>query len=243
MPKGFRVIPAVDLKDGRCVTLVGGDPSKRVAELQDPLRAARKWEECGASILHLIDLDGAIGGMPSNMPIVRRILKSLHIPVQFGGGVRSIEAARSLLESGVRRIILGTLAFADPKAVSGLSADYGASRVMVALDFKAGKVLTHGWRSSTDIDPLSAARTYERLGAGSLLVTNVEVEGRLQGLPLKPIRDLVGAVGIDIVASGGISSIEDIMSIRSTGAAAAIVGAAIYTGRINLREAIEKAER
>jgi len=243
MPKGFKVIPAVDLKDGKCVTLVGGDPSKRVAELRNPLRAARKWEKCGASILHLIDLDGAIEGMPANMAIVRRIVKSLRIPVQFGGGIRSVEAARKLLDSGVQRIILGTLALADPKIVSTLSTNYGRSRIMVALDFRAGKVLTHGWRSSTDIDPLSAARTYERLGAGSLLVTNVEVEGRLQGMPLEPIRRLVGAVGIDIVASGGISSIDDIMSIRSTGAAGAIVGAAIYTGRINLREAIEKAER
>jgi len=243
MPKRFRVIPAVDLKDGKCVTLVGGDPSKRVAELEDPLRAAVKWEKCGASILHLIDLDGAIEGMPANMPIVRRIVRSLRIPVQFGGGIRTIEAGRSLLESGVQRIILGTLAFADPKVVSSLSTDYGPSRVMVALDFRAGKVLTHGWRSFTDIDPVSAARAYERLGAGSLLVTNVEVEGRLQGMPLKPIRDLVGAVAVDVVAAGGISSLDDIMSIRSTGAAGAIVGAAIYTGRINLREAIGKAER
>ncbi len=237
------MIPAVDLKDGKCVTLVGGDPSKRVVELEDPLEAAKRWESCGASILHLIDLDGAIQGMPANMPIVRRIVSALGIPVQFGGGIRSLEAARTLLEAGIWRIILGTLAFAEPKAVSILSAEYGPSRIMVALDFRAGKVLTHGWRSFTGTDPLSAARTYEGLGAGSLLVTNVEVEGRLGGMPLEPIRELVGAVAIDVVASGGVASLDDIISIRSTGAAGVVVGAAIYTGRINLREAIERAER
>ncbi len=238
----FKVIPAVDLKEGKCVTLVGGDPSKKIVELEDPLEAARKWERCGASIMHIIDLDGAIEGLPANMDIVRKTADSLGIPVQFGGGIRSIEAAREILESGIWRIILGTLAFQNPSTVETLSSEYGPSRVMVALDFKGERVLTHGWRSATDIDPVSAAVKFEKMGAGSILFTNVEVEGRLEGIPMEPIRQMVKAVGIDVIASGGISSIKDIKSIRSIGASGAIIGAAIYTGRINLKEAIEEAE-
>lgn len=238
----FKVMPAVDLKEGKCVTLVGGDPSKKIVELEDPLEAARKWERCGASIMHIIDLDGAIEGLPANMDIVRKIADSLGIPVQFGGGIRSIEAAREILESGIWRIILGTLAFLNPSTVETLSSEYGRSRVMVALDFKGERVLTHGWRSATDIDPVSAAVKFEKMGAGSILFTNVEVEGRLEGIPMEPIRQMVKAVGIDVIASGGISSIKDIKSIRSIGASGAIIGAAIYTGRINLKEAIEEAE-
>jgi phosphoribosylformimino-5-aminoimidazole carboxamide ribotide isomerase len=238
----FRVIPALDLKEGRCVTLVGGDPGRRIVELDDPAGAAKKWEACGASFLHMIDLDGAIDGMPSNMAIVRDIVEALEIPVQFGGGVRTLRAAREILGSGVWRIILGTLAIAEPQAVEALSSEFGPSRIMVALDFKGQQVVTHGWTSSTGLNPVSAAKRFEELGAGSVLHTNVDVEGRLRGIPLDPIRELVGAVGMEVIASGGISSIADLLSVRSTGAAGAIIGAAIYTGRIDLEQAIGEAE-
>jgi phosphoribosylformimino-5-aminoimidazole carboxamide ribotide isomerase len=238
----FRVIPAVDLKSGRCVTLVGGDPSKRLAERPDPLAAAREWESRGASLLHVIDLDGAIDGLPANRQILMDIVDALEIPVQFGGGIRSVEAARDLLEGGVHRVILGTLALRNPGTVGTLSREYGPGRIMVALDFRGGRVLTHGWSAATDASPIAAAVEYERLGAGSILHTNVEVEGRLRGLPLEPVRELVRAVNIDVVAAGGISTIGDILEIRSTGAAAVVVGAAIYTGRIDLEEAIKIAE-
>ncbi len=222
--------------------MVGGDPTRRIVELEDPLAAAKKWEEQGASLLHVIDLDGAIEGIPANMGIVTEIVNRLGIPVQFGGGIRSTQAAGSLLETGIHRVILGTLALKEPRTVAALSSEYGPDRVMVALDFREGRVLTHGWRAATDSDPISAAREFENLGAGSILHTNVEVEGKLGGIPLEPIRQMVRAVGIDIIASGGISSIGDVLSVKGTGAAGAIVGAAIYTGRINLEEAIRAAE-
>ncbi len=244
MPRAdtFRVIPAVDLRSGRCVTLVGGDPSRRLAERPDPLSVARDWESKGASLLHVIDLDGAIEGLPANTRILMGIVDALEIPVQFGGGIRTIEAARRLLKGGVHRVILGTLALRNPEAVETLSDEYGPDRVMVALDFRAGRVLTHGWTTATDADPVAAAVEYERLGAGSILHTNVEVEGIMRRLPLRPVRRLVMAVDIDVIASGGISTIGDIMDVKSTGAAGVIVGAAIYTGRIDLTEAIETAE-
>jgi phosphoribosylformimino-5-aminoimidazole carboxamide ribotide isomerase len=240
--RDFRVIPAVDLKEGKCVTLVGGDPDKRIAEIEDPVQTAIAWEGKGASLLHLIDLDGAIGGVPANMHIVEEITESLEIPVQFGGGIRSLESAARMLDSGVHRIILGTLAFKSPGTLETLAQEYGSDRVMVALDFKGNKVVTHGWTSSTTLDPVSAARKFESLGAGSILHTNVDVEGRLQGIPLEPILEMVASVDIGVVASGGVTTIEDLYSIRSTGASGAIIGAAIYTGRINLEEAIQKVE-
>jgi len=240
--RDFRVIPAVDLKEGKCVTLVGGDPGKRIAEIEDPVRTALGWEEKGASLLHLIDLDGAIGGAPANMDIVREITGSLAIPVQFGGGIRSVESARRILDSGVHRIILGTLAFRSPGTVEELARQYGSDRVMVALDFRGDRVVTHGWTSTTSLDPISSAKKFEALGAGSILHTNVDVEGRLKGIPLEPILEIVASVNISVVASGGVSTVEDLLSIKSTGAAGAIIGAAIYTGRINLEDAINKVE-
>lgn len=239
---GFRIIPAVDLKEGKCVTLVGGDPGKRISEEADPLAQARRWQESGASMLHLIDLDGALQGMPANMDIVRDIVESMEIPVEFGGGIRSREAASEVLDSGVWRVILGTLALQEPETVAGLSSGYGPSRVMVALDFRGDRVVTHGWQSTTGTDPYSAASRFEDLGAGSILFTNVDVEGRMEGLPLDPIRRMVETVDIEVVASGGISNLDDIIAVKSTGADAAVVGAAIYTGRINLREAILKVQ-
>lgn len=242
-PRGhFRVIPAVDLKGGRCVTLVGGDPARTIVELDDPIKAARSWEEQGASMLHLIDLDGAIGGRPANLDTAKEILQDLRIPVEFGGGIRSVESARALLDLGMNRVILGTLALSDPASVSLLSKEFGPDRVMVALDFREGKVLIRGWRSSSDIDPVTAAGEFEGRGAGSVLFTNVEVEGRLQGIPVDPIRKIVGATKMEVIASGGVTTMKDLIAIKEAGAAGAVVGAAIYTGRINLREAIEAVE-
>jgi phosphoribosylformimino-5-aminoimidazole carboxamide ribotide isomerase len=240
--RDFRVIPAVDLKEGKCVTLIGGDPGKRITEIEDPVETAITWEGKGASLLHLIDLDGAIGGVPANMHIVEKITESLKIPVQFGGGIRSLESAARILDYGVHRIILGTLAFKSPEVLEKLAREYGSDRVMVALDFKGNQVVTHGWTSRTALDPVSAAKKFEALGAGSILHTNVDVEGRLQGIPLEPILEMVASVDIGVVASGGVTTIEDLHAIRSTGASGAIVGAAIYTGRINLEEAIRKVE-
>ncbi len=243
MKRRFRVMPAVDIKEGKCVTLVGGDPSKRISELEDPLLQARRWERCGSSILHVIDLDGALGGLPANLDLVKDIARKLDIPVQFGGGIRSLEAAEKILNSGIWRIILGTLALHEPSVIGDLSSRFDPERIMVALDFKEDRVLTHGWKSRSDIDPFTAAQRFEKLGAGSVLFTNVEVEGRMKGLPMKPIRKMVRSVDMEVIASGGVSSIEDIISIKRAGAQGAVVGAAIYTERINLREAIDRAER
>ncbi len=193
-------------------------------------------------MLHVIDLDGAIGGMPANLGIVMDIVEALKIPVQFGGGIRSVEAAKTLLSQGVHRVILGTLALGDPPVVSVLSSKFGHERVMVALDFSNGRVLTHGWRATTDVDPVTAAREFEDRGAGSLLFTNVEVEGKLRGMPLRPIRRMVSATRIEVIASGGISTLDDLLLVKKTGAAGAVVGAAIYTGRIDLGQAIEVVE-
>ncbi len=240
--KPFRVIPAVDLKDGKCVQLRGGDPSRKLVELEDPVEVAFEWQRLGASMLHVIDLDGALGGMPRNISTVKRIVGTVDIPVQFGGGIRSFKAAERILSRGVWRIILGTLAFEEPPVVKDLLDAFGPERVMVALDCRGGMVLDRGWTSPTGRDVVSAADMFQRMGLRWVLYTDIDVEGRQSGVNIEGIRRLVRAVDMGIVVSGGISSISDILSIRDLGADGVVVGTAIYTGRLNLKEAIERCE-
>jgi len=240
--KPFRVIPAIDLKDGKCVQLQGGDPSRKLVELEDPLEVTVKWQRLGASMLHVIDLDGALGGMPRNISIVERIVDRVDIPVQFGGGIRSFKAAERILSRGVWRVILGTLAFEETSVVKDLLETFGPERVMVALDCRGGMVLDRGWTSPTGRDVVSAAHMFQRMGLRWVLYTDIDVEGRQTGVNIEGIRRLVKAVDMGIVVGGGISSISDILSIKDLGADAVVVGTAIYTGRLNLKEAIERCE-
>src|SRR3990172_2245344 len=177
----FFVIPAVDLKDGRCVRLAQGDPKRRTIELEDPVMVAKRWEELGARRLHLVDLDGALEGMRKNERIVKEVISALEIPVQFGGGIRSFKDATSFLDMGAEKIILGTAAIERPELLIGLAEKYGSERLIVALDSKAGRVVTEGWVKETGEKAVDAAGRFEGL-ASECLFTNVDVEGLTQGI-------------------------------------------------------------
>jgi phosphoribosylformimino-5-aminoimidazole carboxamide ribotide isomerase len=235
----FEVVPAVDVQDGQVVQLVGGKrgTGKRYG---DPVEAAERWVEAGARTLHLVDLDGAFEGERANAPAIERVVEAVgeSVGVQVGGGIRTPTDARSLLDSGVDRVILGTAAVEEPDIVAEISETHPGT-VLVSLDAKGGEVVVSGWTEGTGLDPAEAAARYEDLGAGGILFTDVDVEGRLEGVRTDPVRQVVGAVSIPVVASGGVATIEDVRALKGAGAAAVVVGTALYEGRFTLQEAQE----
>lgn len=236
MFSGFEVVPAVDVRDGEAVQLVGGERSTG-NEYGDPIDAAERWVAAGARTLHLVDLDGAFEGERANAAAIERIVETVDIPVQLGGGIRTAGDARDLLDRGVDRVILGTAAVENPELVGKISETHPES-VVVSLDAKGGEVVVSGWTEGTGLDPATAAAEYEQRGAGAILFTDVDVEGRLDGVQIDPVRRLVDAVEIPVVASGGVATIDDIRALRNVGASAAVVGSALYEGRFTLDEAL-----
>jgi len=238
----FEVIPAVDMRGGKCVQLVQGVPGSEIVSLDDPLAVALDWVGKGAKTLHLVDLDGAIEGERKNAPIIEKIVRACRekgVGIQVGGGIRSFKDAASLLELGVSRVILGTAALQNPELVKQLSGAFGSSCVNVALDAKNGKISIKGWTEECAQTPVEMGRKFEELGAGSLLFTNIDTEGLMQGVNPVPTRELVESVSIPIIASGGVSSLEDLKVLKQTGASGVVVGSALYTGRFTLEEAID----
>ncbi|WP_411967563.1 1-(5-phosphoribosyl)-5-[(5-phosphoribosylamino)methylideneamino]imidazole-4-carboxamide isomerase [Haloferax sp. YSSS75] len=233
----FEVVPAVDMQDGEVVQLVQGERGTEKT-YGDPVEAAQRWVDAGAKTLHLVDLDGAFEGERKNAPAVDAVLDAVDVPVQLGGGIRTADGARDLLERGVDRVILGTAAVENPDIVAELAADY-PDGVMVSLDAKDGEVVVSGWTEGTGLDPAEAASRYEELGAAAILFTDVDVEGQLEGVHLETTSRVVDAVDIPVVASGGVASLDDIVALRDAGAAATVVGTALYEGRFTLEDAMD----
>ena len=231
----FEVIPAVDMQDGQVVQLVGGERGTG-RTYGDPVGAARRWVEAGARTLHLVDLDGAFEGERANADAIDAVLDAVTVDVQLGGGIRTADDAVALLERGVDRVILGTAAVENPEIVAAISDDHPGS-VVVSLDARDGEVVVSGWTEGTGLDPAAAADRYEELGAGAILFTDVDVEGRLGGVRTDPVRQVVGAVDVPVVASGGVAGVEDVQALKRAGAAAVVVGSALYEGEFTLAEA------
>ena len=232
----FEVVPAVDVSGGEVVQLVQGErgTEKRYG---DPVAAAHRWIDAGAGTLHLVDLDGAFDGERVNADAFREIIEAVEVDLQLGGGIRTAADARELLELGVDRVILGTAAVENPEIVEEISRTH-PGRVMVSLDAKGGDVVVAGWTESTGLDPAEAAKRYEELGAGAILFTDVDVEGQLEGVNAELVSRVANAVEIPVVASGGVASVEDVRTLKAAGAAAVVVGTALYEGAFTLEEAI-----
>jgi phosphoribosylformimino-5-aminoimidazole carboxamide ribotide isomerase len=233
----FEVIPAVDMQDGQVVQLVRGE---RGTETQygDPVAAAERWVDAGAETLHLVDLDGAFDGERANADAVEAIVAAVDVPVQLGGGIRTAADAADLLDRGVERVILGTAAVEQPELVAELAAEY-PGRVMVSLDAAGGEVVVSGWTETTGLDPAEAAAQYAERGAGSILFTDVDVEGQQGGVQRDVTARVAAAVDIPVVASGGVASLDDIAALRDAGAAAVVVGTALYEGTFTLEAAMD----
>jgi phosphoribosylformimino-5-aminoimidazole carboxamide ribotide isomerase len=231
------IFPAVDILGGKCVQLVQGK-RETATVFGDPVDCARGWVEAGAEALHIINLDGAFGDAGTNAGIIRGILRETGIFMQLGGGIRSVGDARRWLETGVDRVILGTLAVREPESVSTLSGEVGPSRVMASVDARAGQVVVEGWRDPGG-DYLGWARRFEDLGAGSLLFTNVDVEGLEQGIRKEPVEKLLAATGLPVVVAGGVTSLGDVAALRDLGASGVVLGSALYSRKIDLGKAME----
>ena len=234
----MKIFPAVDILNGRCVQLVQGKRESATI-YGDPLSCATRWINEGATALHIVNLDGAFGSSSGNAALITDLIRKTGVEIELGGGIRSIEDARHWLETGVDRVIISTLATQDPACIRTLVQEFGSSRVMPGVDAKGGQIAVHGWQETAG-DYLDWAARFEQLGAGSLLYTNVDVEGLQQGVRFGPVKRLIDHVGIPVVVAGGVSSGSDVAGLRDAGAFGAVLGSALYSRKIALKDALEE---
>ncbi len=234
----MEVIPAIDLKDGRCVRLFQGDFAQETVFSDDPLATARSWQDQGGHRLHLVDLDGAIQGKPVHLEVITSIVRELDIPVQVGGGIRDLATADTWLNAGVDRVVIGTAAVSNPDMVNEVCQKHGSERVVVSVDAKDGLVALRGWRETSSVAVLELANQMADLGVVRLLYTDIARDGALTGPDLATNARLAEETGLAVQASGGVASVEHIKELLPTGVEGVIVGMALYTGTVNLAEAV-----
>jgi phosphoribosylformimino-5-aminoimidazole carboxamide ribotide isomerase len=234
----MKIFPAVDILGGKCVQLVQGKRESATA-YGDPLSCATRWLNEGAAALHIVNLDGAFGSSSANAGLIKDLIRKTGVEIELGGGIRSVEDARHWLETGVDRVIISTLATQDPECIRTLVKEFGSSRVMPGVDAKGGQIAVHGWQETAG-DYLDWAARFEKMGAGSLLYTNVDVEGLQQGVRFEPVKRLIDRVGIPVVVAGGVSSGADVAGLREAGAYGAVLGSALYSGKLALKDALEE---
>ena len=233
----MELFPAIDLRGGKAVRLVQGDYDQMTVYSDQPEQVAEEFRRLGGRNLHLVDLDGAKEGAPANFETIRRIVSSGGFFVEVGGGIRTEQRVTDYLEMGVSRVILGTAAVTDPAFLDRMVAKYGA-RIAVGVDARDGKVATHGWLETTDLDSFDFCRALCERGVQTVIYTDITRDGKLAGTNLAAYRRLCGIEGLAVVASGGISALEELEQLNAMGAAGAILGKALYTGRLRLDEAV-----
>lgn len=239
------VIPAIDLKEGKCVRLEQGLMEKDTVFCDSPADQAREWERQGAELLHIVDLDGAFAGEPKNRASIEAIVKAIAIPTQLGGGIRDIPTIEAYLSFGIGRVILGTAAQRNPELVEEACRLF-PGRIVVGIDAKNGMVAVQGWAEVTGVMAVDLAKRFEGYGVAAIIYTDIARDGMMQGPNIEATRALAEAISIPVIASGGVSSLKDIenlMAIEASGIAGAITGKAVYTGAIDLAEAVALTKR
>ncbi len=230
--------PAIDLKDGQCVRLLRGAMEQATVFSDDPAGQARAFAEAGSEWLHLVDLNGAFAGAPVNARAVEAILDAVEIPCQLGGGIRDMTTIEAWLGKGLARVILGTVAVENPDLVRQAARAF-PGQVAVGIDARAGRVATRGWADQTDIAATDLARAFEDAGVAAIVYTDIDRDGAMQGPNIGATAELAGAVAIPVIASGGVSSLADLVALRDTGViAGAISGRALYDGKLDLAQAL-----
>ncbi|MBI3584518.1 MAG: 1-(5-phosphoribosyl)-5-[(5-phosphoribosylamino)methylideneamino]imidazole-4-carboxamide isomerase [Nitrospinae bacterium] len=235
------IIPAIDIKGGRCVRLFQGKMNQETVYSDDPVSVAKRWEDEGAEFLHLVDLDGAVSGAPKNKEIIGNIIRSVKIPVEVGGGIRNVDSIKEYISMGSRKVIIGTTALENPELVREACKMY-YDKIMVGIDAKNGQVAVRGWEDVTGTSASVLAKKFEGMGISGIIYTDISRDGTLSGPNIDSIKSFAESVNIPIIASGGVSNINDIkniMKLKKHGVTGVIVGKAIYSGSVNLREAIE----
>ncbi len=236
----MQILPAIDLKDGRCVRLFQGDMSRETVYFEDPLEAARHWRKEGADLIHIVDLNGAVEGRPVHTREIAAICREPNMTVELGGGLRSMESVQSAFQLGVARVVIGTAAHDNPEFLRALCREF-PGRIVVGIDARGGKVAVKGWVETTPMDAVELARRCERDGAARIIYTDIGRDGTRQGVNLEETRRIARAVGIPVIASGGVATLEDIrnlLPLEQDGVEAVIVGRALYSGAFGYREAV-----
>jgi len=233
------VIPAIDLHRGRCVRLYQGDPERETVYGNNPVEVARQWEQLGAKMLHLVDLDGAFTGHSKNAKVICSIGEEVHIPLQLGGGIRSGEAVEKAISAGVSRVILGTIAIEQPELAQKIVDEFG-ERIMVGIDARNGMVAIKGWTESSVIKTIELALRIEQWGIKEIIYTDIQKDGTMQGPDLAGLEDLLQNTSLQVIMSGGISSIEDLVSLKpySSRVNGVIIGKALYSNQLTLPDAM-----
>jgi phosphoribosylformimino-5-aminoimidazole carboxamide ribotide isomerase len=237
------IIPAIDLKDGRCVRLAQGDFQRVTVYSDDPVEMAKRWQADGAQRLHLVDLDGSLAGGPRNREVIGAIVKQLHIPVEVGGGIRDMKTIGDYMGMGVQWVILGTAAIHDQSLLRAACKDYGG-RIILGIDAADGLVAVKGWTEKTAVTAVELAKAYEDYGLGSVIYTDIQRDGMETGVNIIKTQELAEAVSIPIIASGGVKAIDDIdklLAAEKSGICGVIIGKALYTGALSLKDAVERA--
>lgn len=239
----MEIIPAIDMMDGKCVRLVQGRFDQSTVFSDDPVDAARRWVDEGAQRLHLVDLNGSRVGVPQEIETIRRILSAVNIPTQLGGGIRSLETAKQMIELGVGRVIIGTSAALDTEMAQAMFGELG-DKAILGVDAKDGYVAVKGWQETTQETAVEFAQRMQALGAKRVVYTDISRDGMLQGVNAAAMQQMAQALDIPVIASGGVSTVEDIRVLRNLeqfGIEGAIVGKALYTGDVILAEALAAA--
>lgn len=239
----MRIYPAIDIKDGKCVRLLRGNFDDMTVYGDDPVETAKKWESQGGEYIHVVDLDGAVKGHGANADIISRICSAVSVPVQTGGGIRTMEDIEAKLACGIARVIIGTKAVSDADFVREAVNRYG-DRIVIGIDAKDGMAAVEGWEKTSDIPAVELGRKMAEIGVKTIVYTDIATDGTLAGpnkAAMREMADAVRALGTDVIASGGIGSIEHIVSLVPTGVEGVIVGRALYTGAADLAEAIKAA--
>lgn len=231
------IFPAIDIRGGRCVRLIQGDYAQE-SVYGDPVQMAEKWVQEGGQYLHVIDLDGARSGVTFNLPVIQAILEKVQVPVQLGGGIRSLTDLETVFDAGVSRAILGSAALKDPVFLETAVQKY-SDKVAVSVDARDGMVATDGWTETSNQSALEFVRHLESLGVKTIIYTDIAKDGMLAGPNLEELRQINEAVSIDVIAAGGVTSLADLEALNELGLYGAIIGKALYTGDINLIRALK----
>jgi len=239
------VIPAIDLKEGKCVRLEQGLMEKDTVFSDNPGAQAKVWQDAGAELLHIVDLDGAFAGEPKNRTAIEAIIEAIDIPAQLGGGIRDLATIEAYLGMGLSRVIIGTAAQRNPALVEEACRKF-PGKIVVGIDAKNGLVAVQGWAEVTDVTAVDLAKKFEGFGVSAIIYTDISRDGMMQGVNVDATRQLAEAISIPVIASGGLSSLADIerlMAIEQSGVVGAITGKAVYTGAIDLKEAVALTRR
>jgi len=230
----MKVIPAIDLMNGQVVRLYKGDPNQKTVYSNDPIKIAKKWEDAGADLIHLVDLDATLG-LGSNFELIKKIVSSVSIPVEIAGGLRSESLILEALKI-VDRVVIGTMAFKEPELLQKLLTKLGPEKIVISVDHKDGIIVTHGWQNSTDISLIDSMNEFLGVGFTEFLLTNVNRDGTLEGPDLEFLQEACNLDNANVIASGGISNIDDIPKVKEKNAWGVILGKALYEHRISVEE-------